>query len=90
MSDAAADQHSHQEIEATLRALVAARAPDRTICPSQVARKLAGEAGDWRALMPAVHEAAERLAAAGDVTLLQGGRPVGGGRPRGAYRITGV
>lgn len=38
--------------------LLAARAADATICPSEVARALAA---DWRAAMPRVHAAVDRL-----------------------------
>ncbi|MBJ6121996.1 DUF3253 domain-containing protein [Sphingomonas mollis] len=56
-------------------ALLAARAPGATICPSEVARALAtaSEAGttatDWRDAMPIVHAAVDRLVAEGLVRL---------------------
>lgn len=51
--------------------LLARRAPDATICPSEAARALAapGETPDWRGAMPAVHAAVEQLAAEGLVRL---------------------
>jgi hypothetical protein len=61
-------------------ALLAARAADATICPSELARLLARpadasvEGADWRARMPAVHEAVDRLAAEGRVRLSWKGR----------------
>ena len=59
--------------EATL-ALLAARVPGATICPSEVARALvapgsASEALDWRAAMPAVHAAVDLLVTQGLVRL---------------------
>jgi len=60
--------------EAALR-LLAARAPDATICPSEVARALVAEAGAdasseaWRGGMPAVHAAVDGLLADGRVRL---------------------
>ena len=39
--------------------LLAARASEATVCPSEVARALATE--DWRQVMPVVHEAIDRL-----------------------------
>ena len=39
-------------------ALLAARAPAATVCPSEVARALAA---DWRTAMPIVHAAVDRL-----------------------------
>ena len=55
----------------TVMALLAARSPDATICPSEVARALAGGSGaaEWRDAMPVVHAAVDRLAAAGEVWL---------------------
>lgn len=48
-------------------ALLADRAPAATVCPSEVAKALAvttgaGEAVDWRTMMPAVHAAVDELA----------------------------
>ena len=59
--------------DATL-ALLGARAPDATVCPSEVARLLAAAAGGgagsaWRSEMPAVHAAVDRLVAEGRVRL---------------------
>mgnify|MGYP004475566763 CR=1 FL=1 len=52
-------------------ALLAMRAPDATVCPSEVARALAAASGsaDWRKEMPAVHSAIDRMAADGLVRL---------------------
>jgi hypothetical protein len=51
--------------------LLARRATDATICPSEAARALAqaAETPDWRGEMPTVHAAVERLAAEGLVRL---------------------
>ena len=59
--------------DATL-ALLAARAPGATVCPSEVARALvaasgATEAEAWRSVMPAVHDAVHTLVAEGLVRL---------------------
>jgi hypothetical protein len=72
-------------------ALLAARAANATICPSEVARMLAkpADAGtgteDWRALIPAVHEAVDRLTAEGQVRLSWKGRQLSS--RSGPYRI---
>ena len=51
-------------------ALLDARAPGATICPSEVARVLAGAGdGDWRATMPAVHGTLDAMLAEGLVRL---------------------
>lgn len=51
--------------------LLAGRAEDATLCPSEVARAMAAAAGkaDWRGEMPAVHEAIDAMVADGLVRL---------------------
>jgi len=66
-------------------ALLSARSPGATICPSEVARR--AERGDWRALMPRVREAVARLEAAGEVVVTQGGERVALDEVRGPYRV---
>ncbi|MBC1182325.1 DUF3253 domain-containing protein [Brevundimonas sp. WCHBH090558] len=70
--------------EATL-ALLAARAGDATVCPSEVARAVAGEDGAWREAMPDVHAAVDALVDEGAVRLSWKGRPLT--MRAGAYRI---
>ena len=70
--------------EATL-ALLAARADDATVCPSEVARVVAGEGGAWRKAMPKVHAAVDALVNEGAVRLSWKGRPLA--LRAGPYRI---
>ena len=70
--------------EATL-ALLAARAGDATVCPSEVARAVAGEDGAWREAMPQVHAAVDALVDEGAVRLSWKGRPLA--MRAGPYRI---
>ena len=70
---------------AAILALLAARRPDRTICPSEAARAIGGAA--WRDAMPASHAAARSLVEEGLVELRQGGEPREPGTIIGAYRI---
>ena len=49
--------------------LLAKRGTGKTICPSEAARLLAGNGGDWRGRMDGVHAAARSLADAGEVQL---------------------
>ena len=69
----------------------ALRGPDRSICPSEVARALAGggEDGPWRPLMGRVRAEAIRLARAGRVEILRKGKPVAveSGEVRGVIRL---
>lgn len=70
--------------EATL-ALLAARAEDATVCPSEVARAVAGEDGAWREAMPDVHAAVDAMLNEGEVQLSWKGRPLA--LRAGPYRI---
>lgn len=71
--------------EAAIRTLLAERDADSTICPSEAARLMVGEASGWRAHMPLVHEAAQKLAREEQAVLMRGGQRIA--VPRGAYRI---
>lgn len=72
-------------IEPVLLSLCAARGPDRSICPSEVARALAE---DWRPLMPDVRSVAARLAEEGRVLVLQRGKAVDARTARGPIRLS--
>lgn len=77
-------------LEVAIRELLAARARTATICPSEAARRVAGEgAGDeaWRELMEPARMAARRLVARGEVQIVQGGRVVDPSTARGPIRI---
>jgi hypothetical protein len=74
------------DAEGAILELLARRDPGRTICPSDAARALGGDAG-FRPLMPLVREAAGALAAAGRIEVTQRGRPVALGTARGAIRL---
>jgi hypothetical protein len=73
-------------------ALLAARAPGATICPSEAARAVHAASdgsgpGDWRALMDPARAAARRLVARGDVVITQRGVVVDPDAATGAIRI---
>lgn len=59
---------------ATTRALLRQRAPDKTICPSDVARTIGGQG--WRASMQLVREVAEELVEAETIEVRQKGKVV--------------
>ena len=62
------------------------RAPDHTICPSDVARAIGGEG--WRSLMEPVREVVRDLARAGEVVVTQRGEVLDPDRPwKGPVRI---
>lgn len=71
-------------IEAEILRQVAERGPDKSICPSEVARALEP---DWRTLMTAVRRAAIRLAEAGRIDILRKGKPVTAEEVRGVIRL---
>ena len=76
------------DIEATVFALLAARRPGASICPSDVARALHADAAAWRAAMPAVRAEARRLAAEGRLVVTQRGTVLDPAAPwRGAIRL---
>ena len=60
-----------------------------TICPSEAARAVAGDADEdaWRALMEPARRAARRLVAAGEVEITQGGKVVDPSTAKGPIRI---
>lgn len=60
------------------------RGPEKTICPSEVARDLGGDG--WRQLMPQVREMGRKLAEAGAIEVTQKGQAVDPGRARGPIR----
>jgi hypothetical protein len=72
-------------IAAAILDLAHARGPGKTICPSEAARRLDPDA--WRALMPAVREAAARLQDQGRITVTQRGRPVDPRTAKGPIRL---
>lgn len=65
-------------------ALLAARSPDASICPSEVARAIAAH-GKWRSEMSIVHAAVDALLEQGIVELSWKGRPLAS--RAGPYRI---
>ena len=80
---------SPDDIERTLLTLVADRGPEKSICPSEVARSLApADAPEqWRPLMTDVRRAAVRLAMAGRIDILRKGRPIDPALLHGVVRL---
>jgi len=80
---------SETEIEETLLQLVSERGPDKTVCPSEVARHLAGpHSENWSPLMQPVRRVAVRLVKEGRVAILRKGKPVEDPDDfRGIYRL---
>jgi len=85
---APADAVDDVGIAAVILRLCAERAPAKTICPSEVARSLAGHGDAWHALMPEVRRVAGRLAAEGRIVVTQRRVVVDAVGPRGAIRLS--
>ena len=71
--------------KAAIRALLDKRGAGKTLCPSEAARLLAGQTGDWRAEMDRVHKAADAMLEAGEIHLSWKGQDMK--KRRGPYRI---
>lgn len=78
-----------KRIERRVLEMTRARGPGSTVCPSEVARALAGDR-DFRPLMPHVREAAAVLAERGEIAVTQGGAPVDARTARGPIRLGAV
>jgi len=74
-----------EALETTILELLDQRARDASICPSEAARLVGGNA--WRTLMEPARMAARRLVARGEVEITQGGRVVDPSRAKGPIRI---
>lgn len=75
-------------LESRLLALVAERGPDKTICPSDVARAVGGTHPDqWGPLMQPIRRIAVRLAQEGRLVVYRKGKPVDPEGFKGVYRL---
>ena len=77
--------NDEQSITAEILRQTEARGPDRSICPSEVARLLAPAA--WRPLMGPVRQAAVKLSLDGRLDILRKGKVVGPAEVRGVIRL---
>ncbi len=74
-------------IAEAIQSLLAERADDATICPSETARVLERPGRPWRSLMDDVRTAAAQLAHDGLLSVMQGGRVVDPAAARGPIRL---
>jgi len=77
------------ELENAIRALLAERPAGGSICPSEAARRVAGEDG-FRTLMEPARAAARRLVASGEIEVTQRGARVDPSTARGPIRLRRV
>ena len=73
-----------RQIEAEILAQTIARGPDKSICPSEVARTLDPE---WRPIMHLVRQTAARLATEGQIEILRKGKPIDPADMKGVIRL---
>jgi hypothetical protein len=78
------DQPTYAILRQRVIDLATERGPDKTICPSEVAKTFGSY---WRDLMPRVHQVAEQLCAERKLTFEKGGISHGQNRPSGHYRL---
>lgn len=72
-------------LESAILGLLERRGAGKTICPSDAARAVSADG--WRDLMEPARQAAQRLVAAGDVVVTQGGEVVSLDAVTGPIRI---
>ncbi len=86
---APSDARPNDPAEQAILGLLAIRGPEKSICPTEAARALAGNPADdsWRASLAPVRRAAQRLARAGLIEILHKGKPVAPDAMRGVLRL---
>lgn len=72
-------------LEDAIFALLAERAPGKTICPSEAARVV--DPQEWRRLMGQARATAVGLARSGRLVITRHGQPVDPGAFKGVYRL---
>lgn len=77
-----------QQLSTVILDLLAARARNATICPSEAAKAVGGD--DWEELMEPARCAARRLVVTGEVQITQGGRVVDPSTAKGPIRLRKV
>jgi hypothetical protein len=77
-------------LERAIMDLLGSRRGGGTICPSEAARRITGDDGDWETLMERARMAARRLVAKGAIEITQGGRAVDGSTAKGPIRLRKV
>ena len=65
--------------------IAAERGPEKSLCPTDVARAVSAE--DWRPLLGAVRKVAADLARQGKIEILRKGKPINPDEMRGVIRL---
>ncbi len=74
-----------EAVERAILTLAAERGPQKSICPSDAAKAVGGEA--WNRLLPLVRRTAVRLALEGRIEITRKGKPVDPTDFKGVYRL---
>jgi hypothetical protein len=82
-------EDSEAALEAAILSLLAERAPNQTICPSEAAKMVGGTEArrDWEGLMEPARAAARRLVAKEKIVITQHGEVVDPRTAKGAIRL---
>ncbi|MCA3388085.1 MAG: DUF3253 domain-containing protein [Roseomonas sp.] len=74
-----------EAITATMLRIAAERGPEKSMCPTDVARAVSAE--NWRPLLGAVRQVATELARQGKIEILRKGKPISPDEMRGVIRL---
>lgn len=77
------------ELETAIMELLAERGREKSICPSEAAKRVGGTASrhDWESLMEPAREVARRMAKTGKILVTQKGKVVDPASAKGAIRL---
>jgi hypothetical protein len=80
---------SSDHAEQAILDLVTERGPEKSICPTEAARRLAGNPADdaWRRQLSPIRLAAQRLAKAGRIEILRKGKKIAPEDVHGVIRL---
>jgi len=74
-----------EAITAAILRIAAERGPEKSLCPTDVARAVSTE--NWRPLLSAVRKVAADLARQGKIEILRKGKPINPDDMRGVIRL---
>ena len=77
-----------EAITAALLHLAAERGPEKSLCPTDVARAVSAE--NWRPFLGAVRKVAADLARQGKIEILRKGKPINPDEMRGVIRLRAI
>lgn len=81
------NHYGDDDLKAKILQLCETRGPEKSICPSEVARGLEAEEDKWRALLKPIRQVAIELARQGAIDVLKKGKPVDLDAVKGVIRL---